>query len=566
MRLRLVWLLLPWLLINLLQAYFTGLFHDEAYYFFYSRDLAWGYYDHPPLTALMIRLGFFITHNALGVRLLFTLLSLGTITLLYKLTEAKNTWLFAVLASSYMIFQITGFMALPDSLLVFFSVLFLIVYKRYSESGSLTDALWLGMVMAGLFYSKYLGILLVFFTVLSNLKLLKKPSFWLAVGVTTLLFLPHLLWQYQNDFPSLYYHLRERSHDEVFRWTNFGDYIVGQFAQTNPFLFIPIVILLIRFKAGNAYDRALKFAALGCLALPLLLMVRGRVEANWTMTGLVPLFIIAYRAFESRKRYHRYVYFSGAFTLAIVLFLRAAIAFDFLPEKYTRQALMDLRGWDKFSKTLAHIAGERPVVFVGTYQLPSQYIFSTSKQAFSFNNALYRKNQYDLEGIEEKLQGKEVLVINPKSNVGQEDVREYRLEFADSLQLPNGRYRPYFIVENYRSYNFIECDIHLPDETFHAGQEVNIPVTLRNPGREKVDFSQAYPARVHLTYFILQYGKPVVYEKVEELSGKTIEKEYSTAIPVRLPEKPGIYYLKVSIKSGWLPAGINSRLLKLKVE
>jgi len=106
----------------------------------------------------------------------------------------------------------------------------------------------------------------------------------------------------------------------------------------------------------------------------------------------------------------------------------------------------------------------------------------------------------------------------------------------------------------------------LPDETFHAGQEVEVPVTLRNPGREAVDFSQAYPARVHLTYFILQYGKPVVYEKVEELSGKTIEKEYNTDIPVHLPEKPGVYYLKVSIKSGWLPAGINSRLLKLKVE
>jgi len=61
---------------------------------------------------------------------------------------------------------------------------------------------------------------------------------------------------------------------------------------------------------------------------------------------------------------------------------------------------------------------------------------------------LYRKNQFDLEGMEEKLQGKEVLVINPKSNVGPEDVREYGLEFADSLLFPNGRYRPYFIVEN----------------------------------------------------------------------------------------------------------------------
>jgi hypothetical protein len=35
---------------------------------------------------------------------------------------------------------------------------------------------------------------------------------------------------------------------------------------------------------------------------------------------------------------------------------------------------------------------------------------------------------------------------------------------------------------------------------------------------------------------------------------------------MKAPEKPGVYYLKVSIKSGWMPPGINSRLLKLSVE
>ena len=49
--------LLGWLLVNLLQAGLTELDPDEAYYFMYSRDLAWGYFDHPPVIALMIRLG-----------------------------------------------------------------------------------------------------------------------------------------------------------------------------------------------------------------------------------------------------------------------------------------------------------------------------------------------------------------------------------------------------------------------------------------------------------------------------------------------------------------------------
>jgi len=35
---------------------------------------------------------------------------------------------------------------------------------------------------------------------------------------------------------------------------------------------------------------------------------------------------------------------------------------------------------------------------------------------------------------------------------------------------------------------------------------------------------------------------------------------------MKAPDKPGVYYLRVSIKSGWLPPGINSRLVKIKVE
>ncbi|MBQ8423556.1 MAG: hypothetical protein IJY36_04795 [Coprobacter sp.] len=49
--------LLVWWVLNLLQAAFTELAHDEAYYFIYAEKLDWGYFDHPPMTALLIALG-----------------------------------------------------------------------------------------------------------------------------------------------------------------------------------------------------------------------------------------------------------------------------------------------------------------------------------------------------------------------------------------------------------------------------------------------------------------------------------------------------------------------------
>jgi hypothetical protein len=46
-----------WVLLNSLQALFTGIYPDEAYYWVYSLNLQWGYFDHPPVVALGIKIG-----------------------------------------------------------------------------------------------------------------------------------------------------------------------------------------------------------------------------------------------------------------------------------------------------------------------------------------------------------------------------------------------------------------------------------------------------------------------------------------------------------------------------
>src|SRR5213075_3600801 len=64
-----------WLLLALIQSRYTELLDDEAYYWVYSHFLDWGYFDHPPMTAVLIRMGYSIFQNELGVRLFFLLLN-----------------------------------------------------------------------------------------------------------------------------------------------------------------------------------------------------------------------------------------------------------------------------------------------------------------------------------------------------------------------------------------------------------------------------------------------------------------------------------------------------------
>lgn len=558
--------LIFWLFLNLVQAIYMGLMSDEAYYLFYSRDLAWGYYDHPPLTAVLIRLGCLVFSKELGVRFMFILLSASTILIIHKLSDVKNELLFGLLVFSFMIFQITGFLAIPDSLLVFFTALFFLVYKKYSEKGDMQQALLLGLVMAGMLYSKYLGIVIIFLTVISNIGLLWKRSFWVAVFVTTVLFIPHLYWQYLHDFPSFYYHLVERSHDEVFRWSNFGDYIAGQVMMINPFLFIPVIYFMIRFKSENKFDRSLMFAAFGSLLMPFLLLIKGRVEANWTISGLIPVFLISYRIFESRPKFYRYLYYSGGLSILMIVMFRILLINDFLPEKYHSLLKSFSAEWRAYSGEVSKLAENRPVVFIGSYQGPSQYMFYTGKEAFAFNNYLYRSNQFDLEGIEKTLQGRDVMVITPRLNIDTADMKAYHIQSKDSLLTPYGSYHYYYNDSNYRTYNFIPVDILLKENEFKAGSEVTIPVMLRNPGDLPVAFKEAQPAKVYLTFILLQHGKKVIYKKFEDISSLELDHEYNTSFTMTIPEKPGIYYLRISVKSGWLPPGINSRLFKILVK
>src|ERR1700751_227836 len=65
------------IVLRLVAAAWTPLTFDEAYYWMWSKHLAFGYYDHPPMVALVIRAGTLIGGDTeLGVRLVSVLLAL----------------------------------------------------------------------------------------------------------------------------------------------------------------------------------------------------------------------------------------------------------------------------------------------------------------------------------------------------------------------------------------------------------------------------------------------------------------------------------------------------------
>src|SRR5580700_4295525 len=71
--------------VRLVAAAWTPLTFDEAYYWMWSKHLAFGYYDHPPGVAFVIRAGTAIAGDTeLGVRLVSILLALPVSLALYR--------------------------------------------------------------------------------------------------------------------------------------------------------------------------------------------------------------------------------------------------------------------------------------------------------------------------------------------------------------------------------------------------------------------------------------------------------------------------------------------------
>ena len=226
-----------WWIVNLIQAGCTELANDEAYYHMFSESLAWGYFDHPPMTALLVRLGGFLG-GELGVRFLFTLLQPLYLFVLWKIVkpasaDSREAGLFALIAAAMPILQLYGFIAVPDGPLMLFTALLLWFYKKFTEDDRWSSALLMGIMIAALAYSKYHGALVVLFIVLSNLRLLKNPKFYVACLLTLALIAPHLWWQYQHDWISFRYHLDGRTRD--FEYSFVTEYLLNLFAIFNPY-------------------------------------------------------------------------------------------------------------------------------------------------------------------------------------------------------------------------------------------------------------------------------------------------------------------------------------------
>ena len=197
-----VLMILALVALRLIAAAFTPLTFDEAYYWMWSKSLAGGYYDHPPMVAFVIRLGTLIAGDTeLGVRLVSILLALPMSWAVYQAAAI----LFGgrrVAATSAILLNVTLMAAVgtmivtPDAPLLVASSFVLFSLAKVLETGR--GAWWLavGVAAGAALLSKYTALffgpaILIWLIVVPKLRRwLISPWLYLGGLVAAAMFAP----------------------------------------------------------------------------------------------------------------------------------------------------------------------------------------------------------------------------------------------------------------------------------------------------------------------------------------------------------------------------------------
>lgn len=191
-----------------------GFFGDELYYFACSKHLDFGYVDHPPLVALLTLISTWIFgETMIGLRFLSGLAGAITVLLSSQIARMLGGGKFAQALTALSVCLAPAFPALSsffsmnpiDIMLCTLSIVLLIkTIEAPSPAKWVTFGVLLGIGLLNKYTFLVLGFsLLVSFIITKQWNLLRSPWIYISGVIAFLIFLPHILWQIHNDWPTL---------------------------------------------------------------------------------------------------------------------------------------------------------------------------------------------------------------------------------------------------------------------------------------------------------------------------------------------------------------------------
>jgi hypothetical protein len=458
-------------ILNIVQGSTTELLPDEAYYWVYSQYMSWGFFDHPPFVAVWVTISDFLFTDELGVRF-FSSISFSLLIYLVWITidhplKRKFTWLFIVLVFSTALLNVYGFITTPDTPLLFFFALFLWSYKEYLTKRNTVSYLLLSLAITGMMYSKYQGILIVFFIFLSNWKLVKDYKIWLVCLGVLVLYIPHIHWQYVNDFPSVRYHLYERASVATYTF----EYTLMHFVNAIAILGFTFIVMYKAFfkgiKSTDLFHKGLNYIISGFFIFFLVSSFRGHVQAQWIAPIMLPLILITFNYLVENNTQLKLFNYLAIANISVILLVRIIIANEgIVPVK------LDFHGNKQWTLKVKELTKGSDKLFINSFQNASIYWFYTKEKTHYKKNYLGRKNQYGFIPNNDVYTSDSIAYITRIS-------KEY-----STIKMKSSGKDSIFIsfINDYKSFFDIEIDfVNSSNIVFNSSKKKMYDVIVKNP-------------------------------------------------------------------------------------
>jgi 4-amino-4-deoxy-L-arabinose transferase-like glycosyltransferase len=378
---------------------------DEAYYYTWSRNLQWGYYDHPPMVAFLIRVFMAVGgQGEFGVRLGWVVIGALLTFLLYvtgkNMFESERAGFYsALLMNICLLGSVGAVIVTPDEPQgLFWALAVFCVYKAVEGKGRhwwyLTGmGLGLGLL------SKYTMILLapcIFLYLLSSSggrKWLWRKEPYLALFLGLLIFSPVIFWNAQNEWISFRMQL---SHGlEIKKAAGlryFGEYWGGQAGIVSPLLFLACLWAMFRSATDGFRRQKSNLLLLFWTSAPILLFfactsLRTKVEANWPalayFSALLALTGIASEEWPEWKKARKgFAWVTALSALLITLVVHIQPIYRLVPIPASQDPTSQLYGWRSLGEKIRGVArsmdpGKEIFLLTPRHQLVGEGMFYT---------------------------------------------------------------------------------------------------------------------------------------------------------------------------------------------
>ncbi|MFT3975253.1 MAG: glycosyltransferase family 39 protein [Amaricoccus sp.] len=289
----------------------ADLFVDDAQYWFWGQELAWGYYSKPPLIAWIIRASTTIGSDApFWIRLPFPLMHAATaVTLAFVARRLFGPRVGGIAGAGFATLPAVALGSLllsTDTPLLLAFAVALRAQIALGERRSLGWAIALGAAVGIGLLAKYA---MIYFPIAAAIAALVAPRARIALrdaGVAALVALlivaPNIAWNMSNQLATLH-HTADNAdwRDGGLDLAGLAAFLGGQFGVAGPVFFTA-------YLAGLARLRDERTRYLAAMSLPILALVSVQAtisgaNANWAATAHLAALVLAAAVLETRPRW-----------------------------------------------------------------------------------------------------------------------------------------------------------------------------------------------------------------------------------------------------------------------